>query len=65
VTEQRSEDRTIPYTLQGVLGRGPQKTPNLRIAVRRRTPLVSGALDAVHRIAEDRIELTKIIEERR
>ena len=65
MTEQRGEDRTIPYTLQGVLGRGPQMTPNLRIAVRRRTPLVSGALDAVHRIDEDRIELTKIIEERR
>jgi hypothetical protein len=68
VIEQGGENGAIPYTLQRVRGRGLQQPPHLRIAERRRAALIiirGWPLDAVHRIAEDGVALTEVIEQRR
>ena len=65
--EQGSEYRAVPYTLQRVRGRGLQQSPDLRVTERRRTALIvvgGRPLHSVHRIAEDGVTLTEIIEQR-
>src|SRR5271168_72818 len=67
VIEQGSKNGTVPYTLQRVRGRGLQQSPGLRIAQGGSAALIvvgCGPLHTVHRIADDRVALTEIVEQR-
>ena len=68
VIEQRGKNGAVPYTLQRVRGRGLQQSAGLCVAQGRGAAFIiigRRTLYAVHRIAEDGIALTEIIEQRR